>query len=54
MVKALEGFGLRSFAVPVGSMVFIVILAAILGVLASLLPANRASKLDVLKAIATE
>jgi putative ABC transport system permease protein len=54
MVRALEGFGLRSFAVPVGSMVFIVILAAILGVLASLLPAHRASKLDVLEAIATE
>jgi putative ABC transport system permease protein len=54
MVQALEGFGLTKFAVPVGTMVVVVVAAALLGVLASIRPARRAAKLDLLQAIATE
>jgi putative ABC transport system permease protein len=54
LVQALEGFGLTTFSVPVGSLVVWMVVFALLGVGASLLPAHRAAKLDVLKAIATE
>jgi putative ABC transport system permease protein len=42
------------FALPVGRLVAYVVLAAVAGVLASLLPARRASKLNILEAIAFE
>jgi putative ABC transport system permease protein len=42
------------FVLPVGSLMFLVLLAALAGVVAALLPAYRAAKLDVLQAIATE
>jgi putative ABC transport system permease protein len=42
------------FVLPVSSLVFLVVLAALAGVVAALLPAYRAAKLDVLQAIATE
>jgi len=54
LVKSLEGFGLSQFDVPVGSMVVIVVLAALLGTLASIRPARRASRLAILDAIAQE
>jgi putative ABC transport system permease protein len=54
IVQALEGFGLTRFAVPVGTMLVVVVVAAVLGVLASVRPARRAARLDVLQAIATE
>jgi putative ABC transport system permease protein len=54
MVKALEAFGLTTFSVPGATMVVVVILAALLGVMASIRPARRAAKLDVLRAIATD
>jgi putative ABC transport system permease protein len=54
LIQALKGFGLTSFSLPLGSLVVWLIAFALLGVLASLLPARRAAKLDVLKAIATE
>lgn len=43
-----------SFSLPVAGLVLIVVLAALAGVLAGLLPAARATRLDVLEAIATE
>jgi len=52
IVQAMSAFGLSTFQVPVGSLVFIVVIGALLGVLASLLPARRAAKLDILDAIA--
>ncbi len=52
MITALEGFGLNSFAMPLGSLVVIVVLAALLGTLASVRPARRAAKLQILDAIA--
>ena len=54
MIQALEGFGLSDFQLPVGSLLVQVFIAAALAVVASLLPARRATRLDVLKAIATE
>jgi putative ABC transport system permease protein len=54
LLKALEGFGLTNFAVPVPTLVIQVVIAAVLGVVASLLPARRAAKLDILEAIGSE
>lgn len=54
LVKALEGFGLTTFAVPIGALVIWVIVLAALGVLASLRTAWKAAKLDILAAIAHE
>jgi putative ABC transport system permease protein len=54
MITALDGFGLKSFAMPVGSLVVIVVLAALLGTLASVRPARRAARLQILDAIAHE
>ena len=54
LVTALGGFGLNTFAVPVPSLIVIVVLAALLGTLASVRPARRAAKLAILDAIATD
>lgn len=54
LIYALRDQGLTAFAVPWGRLLIFVVLAGIVGVLASLFPAHRAAKLDVLKAIATE
>jgi putative ABC transport system permease protein len=54
LVTALAGFGLNEFAVPVPSLVVIVVLAAVLGTLASVRPARRAARLAILDAIATD
>ena len=43
-----------TFTFPLGSLLILVVLAALAGVLAGLRPASRAAKLDVLRAIATE
>jgi putative ABC transport system permease protein len=43
-----------TFTFPLGSLLVLVVLAALAGVLAGLRPASRAAKLDVLRAIATE
>ena len=54
MVRALHSQGITDFAVSLPSIVTIVVLAAGFAVVASLWPAYKASKLDVLEAIATE
>ncbi|HYP47452.1 MAG TPA: FtsX-like permease family protein [Thermoleophilaceae bacterium] len=46
-----EGFEL---AFPIGTLLVLLLLAALAGVLAAILPARRAAKLDVLKALAYE
>jgi putative ABC transport system permease protein len=45
---------ITSTAIPLGTVATIVVVAAICGVLAGLLPARRAARLDVLRAIASE
>ena len=44
----------RASRVPVGTLIFLVILAAVVGVLAAIFPARRASKLDILDAVAQD
>lgn len=46
-----EGFTL---SYPVGSLVFLLVFAAVIGVLAAILPARRASRLDVLESLQYE
>jgi putative ABC transport system permease protein len=48
---AKEGF---AFAVPVVTLVWLLVLAAIAGILAAIPPARRASRVDVLRAVTTE
>ena len=51
-LNASEGFG--SFALPVGSMITVLLVGAVVGVLAGLRPAWRASRLDVLAAVSSD
>lgn len=46
--------GITELAIPVGQLSVVVLVAVVLGVLAAVLPARRAAKLDVLRAITTE
>jgi putative ABC transport system permease protein len=54
MVRALSSEGFRVFTVPGTQLVAYVLLAAIAGVLAAILPGRRAAKVDMLRAITTE
>jgi putative ABC transport system permease protein len=54
LVTALEDEGLNTFTVPVVSLIVVVVLAALAGVVAAVMPARRAARLDVLRAIVTE
>jgi putative ABC transport system permease protein len=54
LVTALEDEGLNTFTVPVLSLVIVVVLAALAGVVAAVMPARRAARLDVLRAIISE
>ena len=51
MVKASSGQGINQMSVPAQQLTIIVSLAAVAAVLAAALPARRAARLDVLKAI---
>ena len=52
LVSALHDQGITEFAVPYARVLLVVLVAALGGVLAAALPARRASRMDVLKAIA--
>ncbi len=52
--QALKDQGFHIFAVPITQLVVIGIIGSLAGVIAALLPARRAARLDVLKAIASE
>jgi len=53
-VTALDGQGITQLSIPVLQLVLFLVVAVLAGVLAAWLPARRASRLDVLAAIATE
>ena len=53
LVHALAAQGITQLVVPVGQLGVVVVVAAIAGVTAAILPARRAAKLDVLGAIAS-
>ena len=52
--RGLRSQGLETLAIPWGTIVAVLVVAAVAGVIAAVLPAIRAVRLDVLKAIATE
>jgi putative ABC transport system permease protein len=54
MVSALRDDGLTDLAVPWAWVAGFLVLAAVAGVLAAVVPARRAARLDVLEAIGTE
>ena len=51
LVHALASEGITTFVVPVGQLAVVVVIAAVAGLTAAILPARRAAKLDVLEAI---
>jgi putative ABC transport system permease protein len=52
--QALKGEGVSELSFPVGTLVIYLLCSALAGVIAAALPARRASRLNVLQAIATE
>ena len=54
VVRALSGDGINQLTIPVGQLIVVVVLAALAGVVAAILPARRAARLDVLSAISTD
>jgi putative ABC transport system permease protein len=53
LVKAVSSSGIGQVAIPVSTIIVVLVLAILFGIFASIFPARRASKLDVLKAIST-
>jgi putative ABC transport system permease protein len=54
LVQALSDEGIDRFQIPWLTLAIVVVLAGLAGVVAAILPARRAAKLDVLRAITTE
>jgi putative ABC transport system permease protein len=54
LVRSLRSEGITELAVPVGTLLAFGVAAVVIGVVAAVLPARRAARLDVLKAITTE
>jgi putative ABC transport system permease protein len=54
LVRALEDQGMTVFQVPFGSLLVIVVLAALAGMVAAVGPSRRAARLDVLRAVVSE
>ena len=54
VIVALRDSGLSKYAIPTTAIVVIVVTAFVVGVLAAVIPAWRATKLDLLKAIGTD
>lgn len=52
--RSLASQGITDLAIPVGSLIAFLVVAAVIGVLAAIWPARRAARLDVLRAITTE
>jgi len=53
MVRALSDQGITELSIPTGSLIVVTVVAAAAGVGAAIMPARRAARLNVLKAIAT-
>ncbi len=54
VVAALGSFGITELSIPFGQIVFLVVFAAVVGVIAAIFPARRAARLNILEAIAYE
>ena len=53
VIAALKDKGIDTFSVPVSGIVWIFVIAIVLGVVAAIIPARRATKVNVLEAIST-
>ena len=54
LVAAMHNQGITVFSIPVLRLVIMVVLAAVAGVVAAILPSRRAAKLNILRAIVSE
>jgi putative ABC transport system permease protein len=54
VIVALRDQGLTRYVVPVNAIIVIVVAAFVVGVLAAVLPARRATRLDILDSIAAD
>jgi putative ABC transport system permease protein len=54
LVEAMADEGLNTLDIPYTTLAVVVVLAAVAGIIAAVLPARRAAKLDVLRAIVSE
>jgi putative ABC transport system permease protein len=54
LVRAMADEGISSLTIPVPSLAVVVVIAAVAGVLAAVVPARRAARMDVLQAVMTE
>ena len=54
MYWALRSQGFKKFEYPVGTVIVVTVLAALIGVLAAVIPARRATKVSPLIALRTE
>jgi putative ABC transport system permease protein len=54
LVLAMKSQGITIFSLPVPSLVIVVLLAALAGVAAAILPSRQAAKLNILRAIVSE
>ncbi|MGB8649770.1 MAG: FtsX-like permease family protein [Mycobacteriales bacterium] len=54
LVRALHDQGVEVFSLPTASLAVVIVLGALAGMVAAVLPSRRAARLDVLRAVATE
>src|SRR5215471_7780490 len=54
LVLSMKNQGITVFSVPVPSLVIVVVLAAVAGVVAAILPSRRAAKLNILRSIVSD
>mgnify|MGYP006296590499 FL=1 len=53
LIGTLADGGISAFSLPLGSTIVILILAFVIGVIAAVYPARRATKVDIMQAIST-
>jgi putative ABC transport system permease protein len=53
IVFALRDQGLSSFQIPIGTTIFIMVMSFLVGIIAAIYPAWRATKVDILSALNT-
>ncbi len=54
VVNALDDVGITELAIPGGALAFLVVVAAVAGIIAAFFPARKAARLNILEAIAYE
>ena len=51
---ALRDQGLNTFSLPVGVLIFVLVIAVVIGIVAAILPGPAGRRLDVLRAVTVE